>query len=123
MSVKEVNSEQFEEIIATDDTILIDFWAPWCAPCKNFEPIYNRVATKFPDVHFLKVNIEEQTALAEAFSIRSIPYLVIMKEQIVIYAESGTVPESTLIELVEQARETSLDEIKKEIEKREEGSE
>jgi thioredoxin 1 len=116
MSIKQVSSEAFGDFIQQNQIIIIDFWAEWCAPCKNFEPVFEKVAKQFLDVAFLKINIETQADLAEFFQIRSIPHLMIMKEGIVIYSESGAVPESTLVELVEKAIETSVEAIKKEIE-------
>ncbi len=93
----------FERLITENSIVFVDFWASWCAPCKQFEPIYQKIAKKHPEITFITVDVEQESALAETFQIRSIPYLMVFKKGIAIYAESGTMPESTLEELVKQA--------------------
>ena len=103
MSVHPLTQEGFEACLRDNAIVFVDFWAPWCAPCKHFGTIYEKVAATFTQVHFASVNIEEQQELAEWFEIRSIPHLVVFKEGIAIYSDAGSMPESTLVELVEQA--------------------
>lgn len=105
MSVIDLQTEDFEQHIATHETVFIDFWAEWCAPCKHFSVVYDKVAekTKNPKVSFAKVNLETEQELADLFEIRSIPHLMVFKKGIIIYSDSGSMPESTLTDLVEQA--------------------
>ncbi|MCE3044079.1 thioredoxin family protein [Legionella sp. 16cNR16C] len=111
MMLKSVNEEQLDVLINQKGLFLIDFWAPWCAPCKQFGRIYEQVAEQNPDIDFVKINIEEQPQIADAFQIRSIPHLMIIKEGIAIYSESGSIPESTLKELLQQAQDIDVSEI------------
>lgn len=113
-----VNTEQFESIIRKHTIVFVDFWADWCAPCKQFEHVYTKVAIQYEQVLFAKVNIEHESELAEAFQIRSIPHLMVFKQGIAIYSEAGSMPESTLKELVEQAIAADVSEIKAELDQR-----
>lgn len=106
--VQSINSNQFEKLIQENNIVFIDFWASWCAPCKQFSLIYDRVAALYPNIFFGKINIEEETELADAFQIRSIPHLMIFKSGIAIYSEAGSMPESTLKELVKQALDADV---------------
>ena len=107
-----VVTAQFESLIQQNEIVFIDFWATWCAPCKQFARIYEQVAAQHPNVVFAKINIEEETELAETFQIRSIPHLIVFKQGIVIYSEAGSMPESTLKELVLQALDVDVSEIR-----------
>lgn len=104
-------SEQFETLINENELVFIDFWAAWCAPCKQFSKVYEQVSDHFPGIVFAKVNIEEQKELAELFEIRSIPHLMVLKEGIVIFSDAGSLPESALKDLVQQALEADVSEI------------
>lgn len=116
MSLKTLISSEFESFITSNELVFIDFWAEWCAPCKQFSKTYEAVAEKFPSIVFATVNIEEQQELAEVFEIRSIPHLMVFKEGIVIYSEAGSMPESTLKELAQQAIDADISEIRTQIE-------
>lgn len=111
-SVVELTQKDFESVIQENKIVVIDFWAKWCAPCLQFAKTYEKVAADEIDVLFTKVNIEEESDLAEIFQVRSIPHLVIFKEEVAIYSEAGSMPESTLKELVQQARDADISEIK-----------
>ncbi|KTD16155.1 thioredoxin [Legionella jordanis] len=117
MTINNLKAEQFEAIVENNKIVFIDFWAEWCAPCKQFAMVYEKVAQQNPNVYFAKINIEEETELAEVFQIRSIPHLMIFKDGIVIYSEAGSMPESTLKELVKQAIEADVSEIREKIDK------
>ena len=111
-AVISINGEKFEALINNNEIVFIDFWASWCAPCKQFAHVYERVAGSYKNIYFAKVNIEEESELADIFQIRSIPHLMVFKQGIVIYSEAGSMPESTLKELVEQALAADVSEIK-----------
>lgn len=101
--VVNVTTSQFEEIVDKNQLVFVDFWAEWCAPCKSFAHVYDKIAKINPNIVFAKINIEQEADLAEMFQIRSIPHLMVFKEGIAIYSEAGSMPESTLTELVQQA--------------------
>lgn len=103
---------EFESLIKENEIVFIDFWAEWCAPCKQFSRVYEEVSGEFPTILFTKVNIEEQKDLAEFFDILSIPHLMIFKESIAIYSEAGSMPASTLRELAHQALDADMTELK-----------
>lgn len=110
-----IGRDNFEAVIQKHELVFIDFWASWCAPCKQFAEIYKRVATVHPDILFATINIEEEMELAETFHIRSIPHIMVFKQGIAIYSEAGSMPESTLQELVEQAKEADVSRIRAEL--------
>jgi thioredoxin 1 len=115
VAVIELTKENFEQTITSNDIVLIDFWAPWCGPCKSFAPIYEEVAGKNEGVVFAKVNTEEEQELAGHFQIRSIPTLMIFREQIILYSEAGMLPATALQEIVDKVKSLDMDQVKKEI--------
>lgn len=114
--VEAITTDQFEGLIQKNELIFIDFWAEWCAPCKQFATVYERVAQLHEKIKFVKINIEHEHELAETFQIRSIPHLMVFKQGIVIYSESGSMPESTLKELVQQALDADVSKIREQLE-------
>jgi thioredoxin len=116
VAVIELTKENFEETITSNDIVFIDFWAPWCGPCKSFAPIYEEIAAKNEGVVFAKVNTEDEQELGAHFQIRSIPTLMIFREQIVLYSEAGMLPASQLQEIVDKVKSLDMDEVRKDVE-------
>jgi len=112
----EVTQENFHQVVGGNNMVLVDFWEPWCGPCRSFAPVYEAASEKYPDVVFAKVNTEEQQALAAHFQIRSIPTLMIFREKIIIFAQPGALPASALEQVVEKAKSLDMDEVRREIE-------
>lgn len=112
MNLIQIKSEQFDELVSQHKLIFIDFWAPWCAPCLAFAKVYEGVALDYPQITFAKLNVEDSPKLGDELSIRSIPHLLIIKEGVVIYSESGSMPASRLRELAEQAIQADVSQVK-----------
>ena len=112
-----VTTEQFESFIQDNAVVFVDFWAPWCAPCRQFATVYESIAAEYPEVVFAKINIEDEIKLSETFSIRSIPHLMVFKQGIAIYSEAGSMPASTLKELVQQALDADVTDIRAQLDK------
>ncbi|MBN2885598.1 MAG: thioredoxin [Chromatiaceae bacterium] len=115
MAVIELDTTNFEQTIQDKDFVMVDFWAPWCGPCRSFAPVYDKVSEDYDDIVFAKVNTEEHQALAGHFQIRSIPTLMIFRDQIIIYSQPGAMPEGALRELLDKARELDMDEVRRQI--------
>ena len=117
MATVELTDTNFNETIEKNDIVIIDFWAPWCGPCKSFGPVYEKVSNEYPKIVFGKVNTEEQQALAGHFQIRSIPTTVILKENIAVFQQPGVIPEEGLKDIIKQVEELDMDMVRKELEK------
>jgi thioredoxin 1 len=112
----ELNKSSFEEVVAGNGTVIVDFWAPWCGPCRTFAPIYEQASEQHPDVVFAKVNTEEEQELAGYFQIRSIPTLMVFREQIIIFSQPGMLPASGLEQVIAQAKALDMEEVRRQIE-------
>jgi thioredoxin 1 len=111
MATIDLTTENFQTTIMENDMVVIDFWAEWCGPCKMFGPTYEKVSENHEGVVFAKCNTENQQDIAGQFGIQSIPTLAIMRDEILIFSQSGAIPESALEDLVTQAKELDMAEV------------
>ena len=110
-----LNKANFEDVIHKNPMIIIDFWAPWCGPCKNFGPVFEAISNKYPSIVFAKVNTEEEQELGAMFQVRSIPTLMIFRDQIIIFAQPGALPGNALEEIIDKAQSLDMDKVRQDI--------
>jgi thioredoxin 1 len=122
MAVIEITKDNFEETILNNPTVLIDFWAPWCGPCRGFAPVFERVAEANPDVVFAKVNTDEEQEIAAHFQIRSIPTLMVFRDKIIVFSQPGALPQNALEQVIEKSKALDMDEVRKQVAEHEGGS-
>ena len=116
MPTVNLTKDTFEDTIVKNDIVLVDFWADWCGPCKSFAPTYEKVSENHEGVVFAKVDTEAEQELAAYFQIRSIPTLMIFRDQIGIFSQPGALPENALEDLITQTKGLDMDAVRKEIE-------
>jgi thioredoxin 1 len=114
-STVEVTSKNFKQVAEKDGIVLLDWWASWCGPCRAFAPTYEKVAQKHPDITFGKVDTEANQDLAGAFDIRSIPTLMILRDNVLLFSQPGALPEAALEDLIKQVRALDMEKVRAEI--------
>ncbi len=119
MAIVNLNAENFNETAEKNPIMIIDFWAPWCGPCRQFAPIYEETATEYPDIVFGKVNTEEEQDIAGYFKIQSIPTVMIIREGVIVFAQPGMLPKEGLKDVIEQVLALNMDDVRAEIAKEE----
>lgn len=115
MATVELTHEDFINTINNNNIVLIDFWAPWCGPCRQFAPVFESMSESHPDIVFAKVNTEEQQQLAAQFQIRSIPTLMVFREQIIVFSQPGSLPPARLQTVIEKVAELDMDDVRSQI--------
>lgn len=115
MATVEITAENFKTTIEKEGIVLLDFWAEWCGPCRQFGPVFENASTKHTDVVFGKIDTEAQQELAGALEIQSIPTLMLFRDGVLLFRDAGALPPSALEELVGKAKELDMAKVKAEI--------
>ena len=115
MATRTATDATFNDIVEKNATVLVDFWADWCGPCKRFAPVFEAASEQHADVVFAKVDTEAEPALAAAFGIRSIPTLLVFRDQVLIFQQAGSLPAAALEDLIEKVKALDMDKVRAEI--------
>lgn len=115
MATVELTKKNFQDVVGQNDFVIVDFWAPWCGPCRSFAPTYEAISEKHSDIVFAKVNTEDEQELAAYFQIRSIPTLTIFREKIIIFSQPGMLPASAFEDLIGRAKALDMEQVRKDI--------
>ena len=115
MATIELTKENFNETIENNDVVVVDFWAPWCGPCRMFAPTFEAVSEQHPNVVFAKLNTEDQQELAASFNIRSIPTLMVFREKVIIFTQAGMLPKAGFEQVVQKSLEVDMVKVHAEI--------
>ncbi len=114
-SAKQVTAQNFRDTVEQGGIVLLDFWAPWCGPCRSFAPVFEKVAADNPDLTFGKVNTDEETELAGAFEIQSIPTLMVFRDRVLLYSQPGALGAAALEDIVRQVRAVDMEKVRAEL--------
>ena len=123
MATVALTADNFNQYVEKDGVLVIDWWAPWCCPCRTFGPIYDKASEQHADVTFGKVNTEEQPELAGTFQIQAIPTLMVFRDQVLVFARPGAIPAVALDEIIGQVRALDMDDVRKQIAEQEKAEE
>jgi thioredoxin len=115
MATVELSKDNFEQTVNDNPIVIVDFWAPWCGPCRGFAPVFEKASESHPDVVFAKVNSDEQQELAGAFNIRSIPTLMVFREKVILFQQAGALPGQALEQVLTQAKSLDMAKVREEI--------
>ena len=115
MATVELTKDNFEQTVNGNPMVIVDFWAPWCGPCKGFAPVYEKASETHPDVVFAKVNTDEQQELAGSFGIRSIPTLMVFRDKVILFQQAGALPGNALEQVITQAKALDMAKVHAEI--------
>ena len=115
MAVVELTKENFEQVVTSNPTVVVDYWAPWCGPCRGFAPVFEKVSEQHPDVVFAKVNTDEEQEIAAHFQIRSIPTLMVFRDQVIVFSQPGALPQGAFEQVVQKAKELDMDEVRRQM--------
>ncbi|MCX7273528.1 MAG: thioredoxin [Burkholderiales bacterium] len=113
MSVQDLTTAEFDSTVTDHDIVVLDFWAPWCGPCKGFAPVFEQVSEDHADIKFVKVNTDEEQALSSHFQVRSSPTLMVFREQVLVFEQAGALPRGALNDLIGQVRALDMAEVKR----------
>ena len=119
MAYIDLTTKNFNETLDNNEIVIIDFWAEWCGPCRQFAPIFEKTAENFPDVTFAKVNTEEQQAISAQYGIQSIPTIMVVRDGIILLNQGGSLPEEAFGKLIDHVKGLDMDQIREEIAKEE----
>jgi thioredoxin len=115
MATLDLTKDNFEKTVSDNPIVIVDFWAPWCGPCRGFAPVFEKASEAHPDVVFAKVNSDEQQELAGAFNIRSIPTLMVFREKVILFQQAGALPGQALEQVLTQAKSLDMAKVHAEI--------
>ena len=123
MATVELTKDNFEQTVNENPMVIVDFWAPWCGPCRGFAPVYEKASEAHKDVVFAKVNTDEQQELAGAFQIRSIPTLMVFREKVILFQQAGALPGQALEQVITQAKTIDMAKVHAEVAGQKQGAE